>query len=121
MSTSRHFQPRRRSARPAGQPRRPSQFQVPPHHHHVTIDASNVEFWLNHLRESAIKARVENDTEIGDRFDEMADDLAACVAAGWRDVDGRPVRHWHYHMHVTPHPSGLLEHFIELWPEHLAA
>ncbi|MDO8389049.1 MAG: hypothetical protein Q7V57_01050 [Actinomycetota bacterium] len=125
MSTSRHTQPRRpRPSRPAGRARPAGQFgrpQVPAHHHHAIINASNAAYWLDHIRTSAIRARVEVGPEAGDTLDQMADDLAACIAARWRDRDGRAVVQWQYHMWITPHPSGLLETIVELWPEHLAA
>ena len=49
------------------------------------------------------------------------DDLEACINSGWRGADGRPVQQWQYHMWVSPHPQGLFETIIELWPEYLAA
>ena len=73
------------------------------------------------MRASASTARLADGPEAGDGFDLLADDLAACIAAGWRDANGLPVAQWQYHMWVAPHPSGLLETVIELWPEHLAA
>jgi len=122
MSTSRHSQPRRpRPSRPGGQPRPAGQFQVPAHHHHAIINASNAHYWLNHIREAAIRAHAEVGPEAGTSLDEMADDLAACIAAQWRDREGRAVVQWQYHMWVAPQPNGLLETIVELWPEHLAA
>jgi len=59
--------------------------------------------------------------EAGAAFDLIADDLAACIAAGWHDADGRPVRQWEYHLWVAPHPNGTFETIIEFWPEPLAA
>lgn len=95
--------------------------QIPAHHHHVTIDRANAAYWIAHIRQSASRARVEDGPSAGNSLDQMADDLAACIAADWRDADGCPVQQWQYHMWVLPHPSGQLETIIELWPEHLAA
>lgn len=126
MNSSRRPQPRRRrgnqSGRPAGPLRRaPGQGAVPAAHHQVVIDATNAAYWVAHMRESASRARLYGGPEAGDSLDLMADDLAACVAAGWHDATGRPVQHWQYHMWVAPHADGLIETVVELWPEHLAA
>lgn len=121
MSTSRHSQPRRR---PVGRPR-PSRLvrpaATPANHHHVTITPTNANYWLAHMRESASRARVADGPQAGDGVDLMADDLEACIAAKWRDAEGRAVLQWQYHMWVTPHPEGGFETVIELWPELLAA
>lgn len=90
-------------------------------HHHAIITAGNATYWLHHIREAAIRARAQIGPEAGDTLDLMADDLAACVAAHWRDREGRAVVQWQYHMWVATQPDGLLETIVELWPEHLAA
>jgi len=90
-------------------------------HHHVTISATNAAYWVDRVRESAARARREIGPQAGAGLDEMADDLVACIAAGWRDREGRPVRQWQYHMWVAPHADGVLETIVQLWPEHLAA
>lgn len=117
MSNARRPQHRR-----PRQQQRPAQGHTPyAHHHHVTIDRTNADYWLAHMREAASKARVEDGPEAGDGFDLLADDLAACMAGGWRAANGLPILQWQYHMWVTPHPSGAFETIIELWPEYLAA
>ena len=137
MTTSRRLQPRRR--RPLGlspQPRQPNQpgragrpalvsqyrrAPQPAQHHHVIIDATNATYWLAHIRESASRACLHSGPEAGEGLDQIADDLAACMAAGWIDGEGRPVLQWQYHMWVAPQPDGLHETIVEFWPEHLAA
>ncbi len=131
MTTSRRLLPRR--LRPLGhspQParaRRPaliSEYRrapVPARHHQVVIDATNAAYWLAHMRESASRARLYGGPEAGDGLEQMAADLAACIAAGWRDGQGRPVQQWHYHLWVAPQRDGLHETIVEFWPEHLAA
>lgn len=120
MNTTRRPQPRRSRRNQQAHTRvRPAIPQA--NHHHVIIDATNAGYWLAHMRESASRARVQDGPQAGEGFDALADDLEACIDSGWRGADGRPVQQWQYHMWVSPHPQGLFETIIELWPEYLAA
>ena len=119
MSTARR--PQHRRPRQTQQPRPAAGSGHHAHHHHVTIDRTNAQYWLAHMREAASKARVEDGPEAGNGFDLLADDLAACIAADWRDANGQPVLQWQYHMWVTAHPSGGFETIIEVWREYSGA
>jgi hypothetical protein len=75
-------------------------------HRQITIDRTNAADRLAFLRGMADNARSHGDREGAARLDLVAEDLSACIAAGWRHRFGRPVDHWELNFRVSSLGNG---------------